>query len=35
VGENEVKERFHLKNVDDKGDHLLVDEELNVTGIID
>jgi hypothetical protein len=24
-----------LKHVDDKGDHLLVDEELNITGIID
>jgi hypothetical protein len=33
--ENEVEERFYLKHVDDKGDHLLVDEELNTTGIID
>lgn len=28
-------EKFFLKHVDDKGDHLLVDENLNVTGIID
>lgn len=27
--------QFFLKHVDDKGDHLLVDEEFNVTGIID
>ncbi|KAK7701484.1 hypothetical protein SLS64_010228 [Diaporthe eres] len=26
---------FYLKHVDDKGDHLLVDEDLNITGIID
>lgn len=26
---------FFLKHVDDKGDHILVDEDLNVTGIID
>jgi hypothetical protein len=32
--ENEVEERFYLKHVDDKGDYLLVDEELNITGII-
>lgn len=24
-----------MKHVDDKGDHLLVDEKLNITGIID
>lgn len=29
------EERFFLKHVDDKGDHLLVDEDLNITGIID
>lgn len=28
-------ENFFLKHVDDKGDHLLVDEDLNITGIID
>lgn len=26
---------FFLKHVDDKGDHILVDEEYNITGIID
>ncbi|KAG6355234.1 hypothetical protein INS49_004315 [Diaporthe citri] len=26
---------FYLKHVDDKGDHLMVDEDLNITGIID
>lgn len=26
---------FFLKHVDDKGDHLLVDDNLNITGIID
>ncbi|KAI1824654.1 hypothetical protein F4861DRAFT_248507 [Xylaria intraflava] len=31
----EVPEKFFLKHVDDKGDHLLVDENLNITGIID
>ncbi|KND94324.1 hypothetical protein TOPH_00743 [Tolypocladium ophioglossoides CBS 100239] len=29
------REEFFLKHVDDKGDHLLVDENLNITGIID
>lgn len=33
--ENQTTERFYLKHVDDKGDHLLVDEQLNITGIID
>ncbi|RDL39693.1 uncharacterized protein BP5553_04033 [Venustampulla echinocandica] len=33
--ENQVTERFYLKHVDDKGGHLLVDEQLNITGIID
>ncbi|KAF5024778.1 hypothetical protein F66182_3156 [Fusarium sp. NRRL 66182] len=28
-------ERFYLKHVDDKGDHLLVDADYNITGIID
>lgn len=27
--------RFYLKHADDKGDHILVDEKYNVTGIID
>lgn len=26
---------FYLKHVDDKGDHLLVDDDFNITGIID
>lgn len=29
------QEQFFLKHVDDKGDHILVDEKLNITGIID
>ncbi|KAI1501355.1 hypothetical protein F5X99DRAFT_428477 [Biscogniauxia marginata] len=33
--ENQMTERFYLKHVDDKGDHILVDEQLNITGIID
>ncbi|TVY27596.1 hypothetical protein LHYA1_G004046 [Lachnellula hyalina] len=33
--ENQTTERFYLKHVDDKGDHLLVDEQLNITGVID
>ncbi|KAI1204925.1 uncharacterized protein F4807DRAFT_300500 [Annulohypoxylon truncatum] len=28
-------DEFFLKHVDDKGDHLMVDEDLNITGIID
>lgn len=28
-------EQFYVKHVDDKGDHLMVDEELNIIGIID
>ncbi|KAE8327304.1 hypothetical protein BDV39DRAFT_215217 [Aspergillus sergii] len=28
-------EQFYIKHVDDKGDHLVVDDELNITGIID
>ncbi|KAF2152266.1 hypothetical protein K461DRAFT_143941 [Myriangium duriaei CBS 260.36] len=27
--------RFHLKHVDDKGDHILVDDDYNVTGVVD
>ena len=30
-----MSEQFFLKHVDDKGDHFLVDEDLNITGIID
>lgn len=26
---------FYLKHADDKGDHILVDEDLNITGIVD
>ena len=33
--ENQTTERFYLKHIDDKGDHLLVDEQLNITGVID
>lgn len=32
---SENPEQFFLKHVDDKGDHLLLDEDLNITGIID
>ncbi|KAJ5654784.1 hypothetical protein N7490_001787 [Penicillium lividum] len=28
-------EQFYIKHVDDKGDHLMVDDELNIVGIID
>ncbi|KAI3337348.1 hypothetical protein HD806DRAFT_518238 [Xylariaceae sp. AK1471] len=28
-------QKYYLKHADDKGDHLLVDEDLNITGIID
>lgn len=31
----ETTGKFYLKHVDDKGDHLMVDNELNVVGIID
>jgi hypothetical protein len=34
-GGGETPEQFFLKHVDDKGDHLLVDKDLNITGIID
>lgn len=30
----EATEQLYLKNVDDKGDHLMVDDELNIIGII-
>ncbi|KAI0910894.1 hypothetical protein F4823DRAFT_587987 [Ustulina deusta] len=33
--EVQVPEKCFLKHVDDRGDHLLVDENLNITGIID
>ncbi|KAJ5719080.1 hypothetical protein N7493_007535 [Penicillium malachiteum] len=35
VPEDDTPEQFFLKHVDDKGDHLLVDENFNITGIID
>ncbi|KAK6008370.1 hypothetical protein QM012_000273 [Aureobasidium pullulans] len=28
-------DHFYLKHADDKGDHILIDEEYNITGIID
>lgn len=31
----EKDDKFYLKHGDDKGDHILVDEDFNVTGIID
>ena len=31
----ETGEQFYIKHVDDKGDHLMVDDELNIVGIID
>ncbi len=34
-GGDGTPEQFFLKHVDDKGDHLLVDEDLNITGIIE
>lgn len=34
-GEDDTKQEFFLKHVDDKGDHILVDDDLNITGIID
>ncbi|KAI9835894.1 MAG: hypothetical protein M1819_001792 [Sarea resinae] len=33
--ESQIPQKFYLKHVDDKGDHLLVDEQLNITGVID
>ncbi|KAI9748531.1 MAG: Sulfate permease 2, partial [Chaenotheca gracillima] len=35
LASGELDGQFYLKHVDDKGDHLLVDEQGNVTGIID
>jgi aminoglycoside phosphotransferase (APT) family kinase protein len=32
---SDQREHFFLKHVDDKGDHLMVDEELNIVGVID
>lgn len=32
---SDIPGQFFLKHVDDKGDHLLVDEDFNITGIID
>ncbi|KAK1243816.1 hypothetical protein MKX08_001954 [Trichoderma sp. CBMAI-0020] len=34
-GEAKPSEDYFLKHVDDKGDHLLVDDNLRITGIID
>ena len=31
----EARQRFYIKHVDDKGDHLMVDDDLNIVGIID
>ncbi|KAJ5569973.1 uncharacterized protein N7459_009403 [Penicillium hispanicum] len=31
----DIPGQFFLKHVDDKGDHLLVDQDFNITGIID
>jgi hypothetical protein len=28
-------DRFYIKHADDKGDHILIDEDYNITGIID
>lgn len=33
--EKQTTEKFYLNHIDDKGDHMLVDEHLNITGIID
>lgn len=32
---SDPKDRLFLKHIDDKGDRLMVDEDLNITGIID
>jgi hypothetical protein len=34
-GSSETTEQFYVKYVDDQGDHLMVDDELNVIGIVD
>ncbi|RJE19310.1 hypothetical protein PHISCL_08351 [Aspergillus sclerotialis] len=31
----DTTEEFYIKHVDDKGDHLMVDDQLNIVGIID
>ncbi|KAJ5088302.1 hypothetical protein N7456_011918 [Penicillium angulare] len=31
----DMQGQFFLKHVDDKGDHILVDEDFNITGVID
>ncbi|KAH0371702.1 hypothetical protein KCU65_g1846, partial [Aureobasidium melanogenum] len=33
--ESETDDHFYLKHTDDKGDHILIDEDYNITGIID
>ncbi|KAI4843019.1 hypothetical protein E4T44_06979 [Aureobasidium sp. EXF-8845] len=30
-----IDDHFYLKHADDKGDHILIDEDYNITGIID
>lgn len=35
TAENPLGDAFYLKHVDDKGDHLMVDDDLNITGLID
>lgn len=35
VANTGTPEQFFLKHVDDKGDHLMVDDDLNIVGIID
>ncbi|KAJ5697259.1 hypothetical protein N7488_010943 [Penicillium malachiteum] len=35
IPEDDKSGQFFMKHVDDKGDHLLVDENSNITGIID
>ncbi|KAG9232592.1 hypothetical protein BJ875DRAFT_466302 [Amylocarpus encephaloides] len=34
-GESAEEEHFFLKHPDDKGDHILVDDSYNITGIVD
>ncbi|KAL4891336.1 hypothetical protein BDV59DRAFT_182251 [Aspergillus ambiguus] len=31
----DATEKFYIKHVDDKGDHLMVDDQLNIVGVID
>ncbi|KAI9842209.1 MAG: hypothetical protein M1837_007422 [Sclerophora amabilis] len=35
VESSSEQDKFYLKHIDDKGDHLMVDDNLNITGIID